>query len=488
MRTFIILAALCLLSANNVLAEVTQKPNFVIILCDDLGIGDVQSFNRKTGKIKTPHIDNLAKQGMSFTDAHSGSSVCTPTRYGLLTGRYCWRTPLQKGVVSGFAPSIIPPDRMTLGKFFQGKGYDTAVIGKWHLNMKFMDPADAKKELDGKPLKFTPPVGAKSPDGPVTRGFDYFYGIHHARSMKAVIENDVVIKHDDPINFLPAIETKAVDFLQKRAGSEKPFFLYLPLSSPHTPIVPTKEWQGASGLGAYADFVMQTDHVVGEVINCLKKENLTDNTFVIFASDNGCSRQAKIKKLKDQGHLVSAGYRGSKSDIWEGGHRVPFIAKWPGNIKPDSQCDQIVCLTDLFATFADVLNTDIPSGTCEDSLSFEPALRGKTIEEGRKGVVHHSISGHFAYRTKQWKLILARGSGGWSQPTEGKVSKSAPKAQLYDLVKDRQESNNLYESKPDVVKELLKSLEEDVANGRSTKGTKSKNDVESIELWKTKVK
>lgn len=492
MKSFAIylLGFLCLFTSfpRFVSGSETQKPNFLIILCDDLGIGDVQCFNPKNGKIKTPNIDRLAKQGMSFTDAHSGSSVCTPTRYGLLTGRYCWRTPLQKGVASGFGPSIISADRMTLGKFFQGQGYDTAAIGKWHLNMKFMDPADSEKELDGKPLKFTAPVGATSPDGPTTRGFDYFYGIHHARSMKSVLENDVVIKHDDPINFLPATETKAVEYLQKRRDTKKPFFLYLPLSSPHTPIVPTKRWQGASGLGAYADFVMQTDDVVGQVIKCLEKEKLADNTIVIFASDNGCSRQAKINQLKQKGHLVSAGFRGSKSDIWEGGHRVPFIATWPGVIQPNSKCEQIICLTDLFATVAGVLDVDIPAGTCEDSLSFESALRGKPVEVERTGVIHHSISGHFAYRTKEWKLLLARGSGGWSHPTENKVSKSAPKGQLYDFTNDPQETNNLFEAKPAVVEKLLESLKRDIAAGRSTKGPKSKNDVESIELWKTKAK
>ena len=466
-------------------AEEAKKPNFVVILCDDLGIGDVQCFNPKLGKIKTPAIDKLAKKGMSFTDAHSGSSVCTPTRYGLLTGRYAWRTSLQQGVSSGFGPCLIKEDRVTLGKFLQADGYHTALIGKWHLNMKFVKDG---KELEGKPLKFTAPVGSTSPDGPNARGFDYFYGIHHARSMKAIIEQDTVTKHDPPINFLPSLETKAVAYLKERAKSEKPFFLYLPLGSPHTPILPTKKWQGASGLGAYADFVMQTDDVIGNVLQCLEDEKLADNTLVIFTSDNGCSRQAKIGKLKKEGHHVSAGYRGSKSDIWEGGHRIPFVASWPGVIKPDTKCDQLICLTDLYATVAEVLGKSSPDGTCQDSVSFRPAFSGKEIPKAREGVVHHSISGHFAYRTKDWKLVLARGSGGWSAPNEKKVSSSAPEAQLYDMNKDANEENNEYESKPEVAEDLLKRLQNDVANGRSTKGAKSTNDLEKIELWKSKRK
>jgi len=321
-----------------------KKPtNIVLILCDDLGIGDVQCFNPDAGKIKTPCIDQLATQGMSFTDAHSGSSVCTPTRYGMLTGRYAWRTSLQTGVVSGFDACLIEEDRPTLGGFLQAQGYHTALVGKWHLNMKFLDPRNGKTELEGKPLKFTPPVGATSPDGPIARGFDEFYGIHHARSMKAIIEQDVVTKHDPEINFLPYCETKSIEYIKSRSKTDQPFFLYVPLGSPHTPILPTKEWQGKSKLNPYADFVMQTDHVIGNILACLDEENLSDNTLVIFGSDNGCSRQAKIGQLAQMGHKVSAGFRGSKSDIWEGGHRIPFVVRWPGVVEPDSKSDQLIC-------------------------------------------------------------------------------------------------------------------------------------------------
>jgi arylsulfatase A-like enzyme len=466
--------------------EKSGQPNIVVILCDDLGIGDVQSFNPKLGKIKTPNIDQLARNGMSFTDAHSGASVCTPTRYGMLTGRYAWRTSLQRGVVRGFSPCIIAKDRPTIGSFLKSQGYDTALVGKWHLNMRFFDSDDPTKELDGKPFKFTPPVGAKSPDGPVNRGFDYFYGIHHARSMRAILQQDTVAKHDDEVNFLPDCQTKSLEFIKRHSKGDKPFFLYVPLGSPHTPIVPTQEWQGKSGLGAYADFVMQTDHVVGKILKCLDDEKIADNTIVFFGSDNGCSRVVNVGKLKKEGHHVSAGFRGVKADIWDGGHRIPFIAKWPGKIEAGAKSDQVVCLTDLFATIADCLDVNPPAGSCEDSFSFLPVLKGEPVSIERDGIVHHSISGHFAYRSGPWKLILARASGGWSAPNERNAAADAPEGQLYNMEDDPAEQRNLYLTQPNVVAKLLSLLERDVQRGRTTPGQNSKNDVQDIQLWKSK--
>jgi arylsulfatase A-like enzyme len=487
-RAFAICLVVCALQGlvDPTFGEETKdkKPNIVLILCDDLGIGDVQCFNPENGKIKTPCIDQLAREGMSFTDAHSDSSVCTPTRYGLLTGRYAWRTKLQKGVGNGFESCLVAPDRPTLGNFLQGQGYKTALLGKWHLNMKFMDPDDPSKELDGKPLKFVPPVNATSPDGPINRGFDVFFGIHHARSMEAIIEQDMVVRHDDVINFLPYLETKAIEFIDQQANSDQPFFLYLPLGSPHTPIVPTKQWQGASGLGAYADFVMQTDHVIGSVLKRLDEQGMKHNTLVIFSSDNGCSRQAKIGDLAEQGHLVSAGYRGSKADIWDGGHRVPLVVRWPGVVEADTKNNQLVGLTDLFATIAESLGAKPPMKSCEDSFSFLPALKGKTSKTTRDGIVHHSVSGHFAYRTPNWKLALARGSGGWSAPNED-GSKDQPEAQLYDMRSTADERMNLYQSNPEIAAKLLALLQRDVSRGRTTPGPDSDNDIDRINLWKS---
>jgi len=459
-----------------------EKPNIVYVICDDLGYGDIQCLNPKNGKIPTPHVDKLASEGMTFTDAHSGSSVCTPTRYGLLTGRYSWRTKLQSGVVQGFSPCLIAQDRPTVASFLKQQGYHTAIIGKWHLNFKYLDPKSGKEY--SRKNHNTPPVGSKIPDGPLHRGFDHFRGFHHARNMEAVIEDDKVVAHDPPVNMLPRLTRESVDYIESRKGKNEPFFLYVPLGSPHTPILPSPEWEGKSGLGKYGDFVMQTENVVGEIQAALKRIGETDNTLVVFTSDNGCSKAAGIGELAGKGHIVSAHLRGSKADLWDGGHRIPFIVKWPGKVKAGSQSDQLICLTDLFATVSEILGSKLPKGSAEDSVSFLPALSGKPIVSTRNGVIHHSISGHFAYRQGQWKLLLARASGGWTSPKENQAKGFAP-AQLYDMKADVGEKNNLYREKPDVVAKLLALLEKDVKRGRSTKGPASKNDVSKIVLWKS---
>lgn len=461
-----------------------ERPNIVYIICDDLGYGDVHCLAPETSRIPTPHADRLAAEGLIFTDAHSGSSVCTPTRYGVMTGRYSWRTRLQKGVVTGFSPSLIDVNRTTVAGFLRQQGYATAAIGKWHLDFEYLNPENGERYSQKRHK--TPPVGAMIPDGPLHRGFDYYHGFHHARNMDAVIENDRVIEHDAVINMLPRLTRKSVEYIESRAGKEQPFFLYLPLGSPHTPIVPTAEWEGKSGLGKYGDFVMQTDNVVGQVSAALAKHGMTENTLIILTSDNGCSKAAGIPQLAQQGHLVSAHLRGSKADIWDGGHRVPFIARWPERIQPGTTCDQLICLTDLFATVAELTGQTPPANTCEDSVSFLPALFGKPISSTRAGVIHHSISGHFAYRTGAWKLILARGSGGWTAPKENAVPQDAPEAQLYELQQDPGEQENLYLKKPELAKQLLAQLTADIERGRSTSGPPSQNDVEPIVLWKSK--
>ena len=469
----------------------TDNPNIVFILCDDLGYGDVQCMAPETSKIKTPHIDQLAREGMIFTDAHSGSSVCTPTRYGIMTGRYSWRTKLQRGVVQGFAPNLILEDRPTIADFLKDQGYNTAIVGKWHLNFQYIDPVTNEliPKKSKKSKKELPPVGAKIPDGPIQRGFDYYHGFHHAGNMKAVIENEAVILMDDEINMLPRLTQKSVDYINDQAENKdgKPFFLYVPLGSPHTPILPTKEWQGKSGLGDYADFVMQTDATVGAITKALKDNGLSGNTLVVFSSDNGTSKAAKIPNLAEQGHLVSGTYRGSKADLWDGGHRVPFIVKWPKTVKSNSTSNELICLTDMFATFSEITNATMPTKAGEDSVSFLSALKGKGIKSTRAGVIHHSISGHFAYRLGDWKLLLAKGSGGWSSPKEKEAS-DLPKAQLYNIKKDPAETDNLYSKCPKKVDELLTQLKLDIETGRSTTGEFSANDVEDIILWKNEAR
>ncbi len=451
-----------------------QKPNIVYILADDLGYGDVQCLNPERGKIKTPCLDKLASQGMTFTDAHSGSSVCTPTRYGLLTGRYCWRSRLQNGVLDGYVQPLIAADRLTVAGLLKQNGYHSAIIGKWHLGYTI---EGADKKGGGKAKGEGAPIGAITKDGPLTRGFDEFFGFHHARMMKSVFENDRVTQMIEPVDMLPALVKRSTDHIAARAKAGQPFFLYLPLSSPHSPIVPSKEWQGKSGLGDYGDFVMETDWAVGEVLAALDKAGVADNTLVFFTSDNGCSPVAKVDKLETQGHFPSAQFRGYKSDIWDGGHRVPFFVRWPGKVKPGSQSKQVICHTDLMATCSEILGERLPENAGEDSVSLFPVLLGKDSAPVHEAVVHHSISGCFSIRQGQWKLEFCPGSGGWGTPGDAAAKKQGlPEVQLYDVSSDIGESRNVMVEHPDVVERLTKLLEQTISNGRSTPGPKQAND------------
>lgn len=462
---------------------VEASPNIVLILCDDLGYGDVRCMAPETCQIATPGIDRIADQGMIFTDAHSGSSVCTPTRYGLLTGRYSWRTRLQSGVAVGFKPCLIAENRPTVGAFLQSQGYHSALVGKWHLDFQYLNP-DTKVAYQKSNNKL-PPLAAMIPDGPLDRGFDFYHGFHHAREMEAVVENRTVIEHDETVNMLPRLINQSVSYIDGRKDSKQPFFLYVPFGSPHTPIVPTKEWKGRSGMGDYADFVMQTDDGVAQILDSIERNGFESNTLVIFSSDNGCSKAADIAALAKHDHPVSGPLRGSKADLWDGGHRVPFVAKWPGRIQAKTKNDQLICLVDFFATIADVLGETVPNGSCEDSVSFLAALEGEPVVTKRTGIVHHSVSGHFGYRTKNWKLMLARGSGGWTSPKEQQVDVGTTEAQLYKITDDIAESNDLYAAEPDTAMRLLGLLEADVQKGGSVPGQSSANDTDQIKLWKS---
>ncbi|MSU24275.1 MAG: arylsulfatase [Opitutus sp.] len=486
----LVLASLVVAAATSRAAE---KPNIVYILADDLGYGDVQALNPARGKIKTPHLDRLASQGMTFTDAHSGSSVCTPTRYGLLTGRYAWRSRLQKGVLDGTDdPPLIAADRLTVPALLRQHGYTTAAIGKWHLGFLSERPASASAPSTKKKSKMGEnglPVGSRIIGGPITRGFDYFWGCSNARTMSGLIENDRVIENLPPVQMLPRLERQAVNYVAEHAAaakSGKPFFLYVPLTSPHTPILPTPEWQGKSGLGAYGDFVMQTDAVVGKILAALDEHGLAGNTLVIFTADNGCSPAADTPGLEKQGHFASAQFRGYKADIWDGGHRVPFFARWPGKIKPASTSTQLICHVDLLATCAELLSAPLPPNAGEDSVSILPALRGTDRAPLHEAVVHHSIHGMFSIRQGSWKLELCPGSGGWAAPGDADARKRGlPEIQLYDLATDLAEAKNVHAENPAVVSRLKALLERTIADGRSTPGPRQPNDV-PIDLLKTK--
>jgi arylsulfatase A-like enzyme len=480
-------------------ADQSQPPNIVYILADDLGYGDVQYLNPERGKIATPHMDQLAATGMSFTDAHTSSSVCTPTRYGILTGRYNWRSRLQSGVLFGADQPLIPTSRMTVASFLKEQGYQTACIGKWHLGLGL-------KNENGNLTKGRNAVGIdwsqEITGGPIDLGFDYYHGIAASLDMPPYIfiENNRFVgeatatktfygnrrgpAHPDleADDILPEIGRQAVGFIEKQK-MDQPFFMYVPLTSPHTPIAPSKEWIGKSDLGAYGDFVMHTDAIVGQIVEAVDNAGLKENTLVIVTSDNGCSaKPSKADQLQAAGHFPSAQLRGYKSDLWDGGHRVPFIVRWPSQVEAGTTNDQTICLTDLLATCADLVGSTLPDDAGEDSVSFLPALNGETIQSTRKGIVHHSIGGKFAYRMGKWKLLLTPASGGWTKEPTAKNTL----AQLYDMQADLGEQNNIYDSNPDVVEQLLAQLKQDVNRGRSTEGAKQPNDSNKIRIWKGK--
>ncbi|NKB71303.1 MAG: sulfatase-like hydrolase/transferase [Candidatus Latescibacteria bacterium] len=470
-----------MLAGDLLAADRAQKtrPNVVYILADDQGYGDAQSFN-PGGLIPTPGIDRLAREGMRFTDAHSASAVCTPTRYGLLTGRYSWRTRLQSGVLKTGTDPLIDPATLTVQGLFKQHGYKTACVGKWHLGFHY-DLPEGTEMIFPKGERGAAPVGSRVLGGPVARDFDEFAGFHHAREMRTWIEQDTVVANlESSEEMLPMIGARSIQYIRQQGDrQDQPFFLYVPLSAPHGPIVPTKEWQGRSGLGAYADFVMQTDDVVGRILDTLDEVGLADDTMVFFATDNGTAPVAKIDALRKQGHDPLGGLRGHKADAWDGGHRVPFVVRWPGVVTQDSICNETICLNSLLATCADLVQSRLPDSAGVDSFSIMPLLQGRQAETPTHPyVIHHSIKGHFAIRRGKWKFVACKGSGGWSKGDDGQP------AQLYDMAADRAEKNNLLELETGVARDLADLLERAVAQGRTRPGPAQANDV-AVDIWKT---
>lgn len=484
--------ALTLASKMAMAAPKSERPNIVFIMADDMGYGDVKALNPDS-KIKTPHLDKLRRAGMAFTDAHTSSSVCTPTRYGLLTGRYNWRSRLKKGVLTGYSPPLIEKDRLTVPAMLKKKGYHTACIGKWHLGM---DWAQLSAEDANKPEgKLTKGFDLKKSiqNGPNSNGFDYFYGISASLDMPpyVFIENDKALYSKlvtkafnrkgaadtdfEAIDVLPKITERSVSYINQQAKTGEPFFLYFPLNAPHTPILPAPEWQGKSGLSKYGDFVMQVDWTVGQVMEAIQRNGIVDNTLIIFTADNGCSPAANIPEMQKQDHFPNYIFRGHKADIFDGGHRVPYLARWPKKVKAGSSCEQLTCHTDLMATCADIVDAILPDNAGEDSVSMLSALLGKDKAPLREAVVHHSINGSFSIRQGKWKLELCPGSGGWSDPRPGKATKGLPLIQLYDMKADIRETKNLQAEQPEVVQRLTTLLKKYVADGRSTPGAKQQN-------------
>lgn len=479
-------------------AQEPKKPNIVFIFADDMGYGDVSALNENS-KIQTTNIDRIAHEGVIFTDAHSSSSVSTPSRYSLLTGRYNWRSTMKSGVLMGYNNALIAPDRKTIANVLQGQGYQTACIGKWHLGWDWNNIEAGPENVD-----FSKPIA----NGPTTRGFDYFYGIIASLDMApyVYVENDMptALPDRETVNdgmkywrkgptasdfdheqTLPNFINRAVSYIHDKSKEDKPFYLYLPLPAPHTPILPIKEYQGKSGLNPYGDFVLMVDDMVGKVMKALKDAGVEENTIIVFSTDNGCSPQAKFDELQEKGHYPSYIYRGHKADLFDGGHRIPCVVRWPARIKPHV-VDQTICLTDFFATFAAVADYRLKDTEGEDSYNILPLLLNeKESNVIREATVHHSINGEFTIRKGDWKLLLSPSSGGWSFPkpgTDDEVIKTLPLVQLYNMKEDPAETNNVYAEHPEIVKDLKDLMVKYVKDGRSTPGAPQKND--GPEIWK----
>ncbi len=482
--------------------NIQGNPNIIIILADDLGYGDPQVYNSES-KIPTPNIDKLAEMGMRFTDAHTPSSVCTPTRYGLLTGRYAWRTELKKSVLWAWDKPLIANDRLTFPKMLKTKNYKTACIGKWHLGWRWpsnegvgyvndtisIGDFNLKGRNDlWKSIDFSKSLGG----GPLEAGFDYYFGDDVPNfAPYTFFENNELTKIPDQIKpedmyggpgpmsegwnmeqVMPEITNRAVKYIKEQSQNKQPFFLYFTLTAPHTPIAPTDKFKGKSEAGLYGDFVHEVDWSVGEIVKALQQTGEFENTLLIFTSDNGSPQRdgidmgGTIGSVKRYGHDPSKPWKGMKADIWEGGHRVPFIASWPGRIQSNTVSDQVICLTDIISSVASILGISKVKGEMGDSVDILPILLGND-KPVRESIIHHSIDGTFSIRKGEWKLILGKDSGGFSKSLKIKGIPVSTEGQLYRLTNDPAEQHNLYDEKPEIVSELTALLNKYKSQGYS---------------------
>jgi arylsulfatase A-like enzyme len=420
-------------------------PNIVFVLFDDMGWGQPQSYVAGSS-LRTPNLDRLTKEGMRFTDAHSAAAVCTPTRYGVLTGRYPSRIG-QYGVLTTFSKPIIPSSRQTVASLLKEQGYATACIGKWHLGMNW---------VDGKPgTEKEVPIGAVMTDGPNALGFDYFYGFTHARNIGTVIEQDRVVAHVQAVENQPMMIAKAVEWIYQRKKDE-PFFLYFPMGTPHEPIVPSPDYAGKSGAKdlvkndpGYGDWLYQGDAMLGQIEEALDRNHLADNTLLIATSDNGAEHRA-YEPLRE-----------SKRSIYEGGHRVPFVVRWPGKVKPGTVNDHTICLNDLMATAAEITGAKLRDDAGEDSVSLVAELLGTAQAASREATVHQSSAGDLSIRQGPWKLVLLK-SG---------------QREFYHLEDDLSEKKDVLTVNEEVSEKLTALLQSYIDRGRSTPGASLKNDV-----------
>ena len=485
--------------------EKATPPNIIFLMADDMGYGDLGCYNPDS-KIPTPNMDRLAAEGMRFTDAHSGSAVCTPTRYGVVTGRYCWRTELKRGVLSGYSKSLIDTNRMTVASMLKDIGYHTGVVGKWHLGLDWaatQGAADSGTEKDtsaayqsmdefakpeGLEVDYTKPVKV----GPRNYGFDYSYIFPASLDMAPYVyleNNKSVADADDYTEgmadggtfwrkgemmkgfifpkVLPTMTDKAVGFIDDHAKNraDQPFFLYFPLAAPHWPWLPTGDARGRSSAGKYGDFVYMVDQMVGRVMEALDRNDLAENTLFIMTSDNGAEWDPPHIEEFDH-HANHPDLRGKKRDAWDGGHRIPFIARWPEKVAAGSTSGQIICLTDLMGTAAAIAGVELPNNAGEDSYNILPALLGDATDQIREATVHHSVEGMFAIRQGKWKLIDGQGPGSLFYG-EWVPKPDDPPGQLYDMSADISERTNLYNEHPEVVERLKALLEKYKEQGYS---------------------
>ena len=475
-----------------------ERPNIVYILADDLGYGDV-SVNNPAGKINTPNIDRLAAQGMRFTDAHTTSSVCTPSRYSILTGRYPWRSRLPVGVLRGYSRTLIEEDLPTVANLLKTSAYYTGVVGKWHLGIDWvpkeafkdsLKPEYNKNNLYGITTDMIPEQidFAKMPThGPKTQGFDYSFILPASLDMPPYLylEKDrltelptgytkgnklesgytgpfwregLMVPSFDFYDVLPLFTNKAIDFVKKQAGGKQPFFLYFALPAPHTPWVPRPDYAGKSKAGEYGEYVVEVDDAVGRVLRALDSLGLSKNTMVVFASDNGPYWRENF--VQQFGHHAAGEFRGMKGDAFEGGHRVPFVVRYPGKIKPGSVSHATTTLANLMATLAELTGQHAAKFETEDSYSILPILTGKAIGiPEQAAIVNISSKGTYDIRRGPWKLITKLGSGGFTVPVDITPKAGEPAGQLYNLDTDIHEDHNLYDQYPEKVKELTELLE-----------------------------
>ena len=486
MTKFIILPAVACLLATSLQAA-PAPPNIVVLYADDMGVGDV-SYGDPEAKIQTPNIDRLASQGMTFSDGHSSSGICTPSRYALLTGQHHWRS--FHGIVNAFEPSVFKPGEFTIARMLQEQGYGTAAFGKWHLGWDWdaiRKPGVTKEDVA---LASSYDWTKRFPDGPVDQGFDHYFGDGTINFPPYCwIENDrfltiptrKVIRSKplaggggfrpgpmaegwNPYDILPTVTEKAVDWIGEQSA-EKPFFVYLAFNSPHYPIVPNKEFHGKSKAGYYGDFVIETDAMVGKVLDALEEKGLAENTIVIFTADNGTEKHA-FERLEKFDQWSSGEFRGIKRDLYEGGHRVPFIMKWPGEIKAGSRSDEVVNQVDFAATFAEVSGYKLSEKEAIDSYNILPVLKGEEYARPlRKATVQNTNKGKYALRQGDWVFMNFHSGAMGSEPDAylkhfglHKFPKDSP-GLLFNLKDDPRQSKNLYKENPERVAAMSKLLD-----------------------------